>query len=161
MLPDAAFSPTTCAGPTTAPTDTTWSVFVCLTTRMNPSTELAQPWRSLYYVGITTAYSWAWWRNTHRCVFCHLLAKDDNAFPAGRHSWNWRIRLGWVQLKYNTGTEEIRPWKVLLRSFSSLCVYWTQMSWASGMIRWLALVYSTLQSSPRHSTDVGQWNGWR
>jgi len=30
----------------------------------------------------------------------------------------------------------------------------------SGMIPWLALVYSTLRSSPRCSTDVRQWNGW-
>ena len=29
------------------------------------------------------------------------------------------------------------------------------------MIPWLASLYSTLQSSPRYSTDVGQWNGWQ
>ena len=35
------------------------------------------------------------------------------------------------------------------------------MLWALGMIPWLALVYSTLQSSPRCSTEVRLWNGWR
>jgi hypothetical protein len=35
------------------------------------------------------------------------------------------------------------------------------MLWDSGMIPWLALVYFTLQSSPRRSTEVGLWNGWR
>ena len=34
------------------------------------------------------------------------------------------------------------------------------MLWASGMITWLGLVYSTLQSSPRRSLEVGLWNGW-
>jgi hypothetical protein len=29
------------------------------------------------------------------------------------------------------------------------------------MIPLLALVYSTLQSSPRHTTEVGLRNGWR
>jgi hypothetical protein len=46
---------------------------------------------------------------------------------------------------------------VILRS---LWMYWTEMLWNSGMISLLASVYSTLQFSPRHSTDVGQWNGW-
>jgi hypothetical protein len=35
------------------------------------------------------------------------------------------------------------------------------MLWASGMIPWLALEYSTLQSSPRWLTEVGLWNGWQ
>jgi hypothetical protein len=30
----------------------------------------------------------------------------------------------------------------------------------SGIIPWLALVYSTLQLSYRHLTDVSQWNSW-
>ena len=161
MPPDAAFSWTKCAGPTTARTGTICIIFIWLTTRMNLPTQSAQPWRSLYFVGITTTYSWAWGRNTHCCVFWHLLRKVHNAFPAGRSSWNWRIWFGGVQLKYHTRKRGICPGKVLSRSFSSLCVYWTQMLWASGMIPWLAFVYSTLQSGPRHSTDVGQWNGWR
>jgi hypothetical protein len=73
-------------------------------------------------------------------------------------SWNWRIWFGIVQLKYNTGNKETWPWKVLSRS---LPIYWTQMLWDSGMIPWLASGYSTLQSSSRFSTDVGQWHGWR
>jgi len=161
MLPDAAFSRTKCASPTIAPTGRICILFVCLTTRMNPSTQSGQRWRSLYFVVITTTHSWAWGRNTHRWVVWHLLEKVDNAFPAGRCCWNWRIWFGGVQLKYNTGKEGICPWKVLSRSFSSLCVYWTKMLWAFGMIPWLALVYSTLQSSPRHSTEVGLWNGGR
>jgi len=131
---------------------------VCLTTRINPSTQSAQPCGSLYFVGITTAYSWTWGRNIHCWDFLHRLEKVDMVFPAGRRSWNWRIWFGGVQLKYNTGKEGTRPWKVLSRSLS---VYWTQMSWDSGMSPSLASVYSTLQSSPRRSTDVGQWNGWR
>jgi len=161
MPPNAAFSSTKCAGPTIAPTGTRCILFVCLTTQMNPSTQSAKQWRSLYFVGITTAYSWTWGRNTHYCVFWHVLEKVDNGFPAGRRSWNSRIWSGGVQLKYNTEKAGIRPWKMLSRLFSSLFVYLTQMLWALGMISWLALVYSTLQSSPRHSTDIGQWNGWR
>jgi len=161
MPPNAAFSLTKCAGPTIGPIGTKCILVVCLTTRMNPSTQSAQLWRSLNFVGITTAYSWAWGGNTHCWVVWHLLEKVDNAFPAGRRSWNWTISFGGVQQKYNTGNEGTRPWKVLSRSFSSPCVYWTQMLWDSGMIPWLALVYSTLQSSSRHSTEVGLWNGWR
>jgi len=161
MPPDAAFSCTKCVGPTIAPTGTIRILFVCLTTQMNMSTQSPQPWRSLYFVGITTAYSWTWGHNTQCCIVWHLIEKVDNAFPAGRHFWNWRIWFGGVQLKYHTGKEGIRPWKVLSRSFSSICVYWTQMLWASYLIPCLALVYSTLQSSPGRSTDVGQWNGWR
>jgi len=161
MRPNAAFSRTKCAGPTIAPTGTICILFICLTTWMNPSTQSAQPWRSLNFVGITAAYSWGWGRNTHCWVVCHLLEKLDNAFPAGRRSRNWRIWFGGVQEKYSTGREGTHPWKVLSRSFSSLCVYWTQMLWDPGMIPWLALVYSTLQSSPRRSTEVGLWNGWQ
>jgi len=156
----AAFSRTKCAGPTIAPTGTICILFVSLTTRMNLSTQSAQPWRSLNFVGITTAYSWTWGPNTHCWVILHWVEKVNVALWAGRGSWNWRIWFGGVLLKYNTGKEGICPWKVWSRSFSSLCVYCTQMLWASGMIPWLALVYSTLQSSPRCSTDVGQWNGW-
>jgi len=159
ILSDAAwFSRTKCAGSTIAPTGTICILSVCLTTRMNPSTQLAQPCWSLYFVGITTTYSWGWWRNIHCWVCLHLLEKVDIDFPAGRHSWNWRIWFGGVQLKYNTWKEGTRPWKVLSRSLS---VFWTQMVRDSGMIPWLASVYSTLQSSPRRSTDVGQWHGWQ
>ena len=159
MPPNTAFSHTKCARPTIAPMGTICILFVCLTTQMNPSTQSAQPWRSLNLVGITTAYSWTWERNTHCWVFLHLFDKVDIDFPAGRHTWNWRIWFGGVQLMYNTGKEGIRLCKVLSRSFYSRWVYWTQMLWASGMIPWLTLVYSTLQSSPRCSTEVGLWNG--
>ena len=161
MPPDAAFSRTNWAGPTIAPTGTICILFVFLTTWMDQPTQSAQPWRYLYFVGITTAYSWAWECNTHCWVVWHLFKKVDNTFPAGQRSWNWRIWLGGVQLNYNAGKEGTHPWKVLSRSFSLLCGYWTQMLWASGMIPWLALVYSTLQSSPRRSTEVGLWYGWR
>jgi len=161
MPPNAAFSRTKCAGPTIAPTRTICILFVCLTTRMKLSTQSVQPWRSLYFVGITTAYSWARGRNTHCWVMLHLLEKVDIAFPAGRRSGNWRIWFGGVQLEDNTGKQAIRPWKVLSRSFSSRCIYCTLTLWASGMIPLLALGYSTLQSSPRRSTEVGLWNDWR
>ena len=160
MPSDAAFSLTKCAGSTIAPTGTIFMVFICLTTRMNPSTQSAQPWWALNLVGITTAYAWACGRNIHCWVFLHLLENIDIALQAGKRRLNWTIWFGRVQLKYNTGKEGICPWKVLSRSFSSLCVYWTQMLWALGMTPWLALVYSTLQSSPRCSTEVGLWNGW-
>jgi len=160
MLPDAAFSSTTCASLTIAPTSTICISVICFTTRTNPSTQSTQQWRSLYIIQITTTYSWAWGQHTHCWVFLHLLDKVNIAFPAGQCSWYWRIWFGGVQLKCNTGKEGIRPWKVLSRSFSSLCISWTLMLWASGMIPWLALVYSTLQSSPRPSTEVGLWNGW-
>jgi len=158
ILSDSAFSRTKCASPTIAPTDTICIISVCLTTRMNPSTQPAQPCGSLYFVGITTAYSSTCGRNIHCWVFLDLLENVNIVVPAGRRSRNCRICIRRVQLKYVTGIEGTRPWKVLSRSLS---VNWTQMLWDSGMIPWLALVYSTLQSSPRHSTDVGQWNGWR
>ena len=41
MPPAAAFSHTKCADPTITPTGTICMVFVCLTTRMNPSTQSA------------------------------------------------------------------------------------------------------------------------
>jgi len=160
MPPAAAISRTKCAGTTIAATGAICILFVCLTIRINPSTPSAQPWECLNFVGITTTYSWAWGCNTHCWVFLRLLENVDIAVPAGRLFWNWMIWFGGVQLKYNTGKEGIYPWKVISRSFSSLCVYWTQMLWASGMTTWLALVYSTLQSSPRRSTEVGLWNGW-
>jgi len=47
--------------------------------------------------------------------------------------------------------------KLLLHSPS---IYCTQMWWVSGMISWLALVFSTLQAYPRCSTEVDQWNSW-
>jgi len=153
ILADAAvFSHTKCAGPTIAPTGTICILSLCLTTLMNPSTQSSQPCGSLYFVGITTTYSWGWGRNMHCLVFLHLVEKVDIHFPAATHSWNWRIWFGGVHLKYNTGKEGTRPWKVLSRSLS---VYWTQMLYDSGMIPWLASVHSTLQSSPRCSTDVG------
>jgi len=157
ILSDAAFSRTKCASSTIALTGKISILSICLATRMNLSTQSAQPCGSLYIVGITTAYSWAWGCNIHFWVCLHLLGKIDIVFPGGMHSWNWRILFGGVQLEYYTEREETPPWKVLSRSLS---VYWTQMLWDSGRIPWLALVYSILQSSPRCSTDVGQWNGW-
>ena len=160
MLPYAAFPRTKCAGPTLARTGTRCILFVCLTTQMNPSTQSAQPWRSLNFVGITTAYYWSWGRNTHCWVSFHLVENVHTALPAGRRSWHWRIWFGGVQLKNITGKQGIPRREVLSRSFSSLCVCRTQMLWSSGIIPWLASVYSALQSSPRRSTEVGLWNGW-
>jgi len=161
MLHSPAFSCTKCGGPTIGPKGRIGIWFVWLTTRMNPSTQSAHLWKSLYFVGITTGYSWAQGRNTHWWLFLNLSERVNIALPVGRCSRHWRIWFGGVQLKYNTGKEGICPWKVISRSFSSLCVYWTPMLWASGMIPWLELLYSTLQSSPRRSTEVGQWNGWQ
>jgi len=161
MLPDATSSHTICVDPIRTPMGTIWIVFVCLTTRMNPSTQSAQSCGSLYLVLITTVYSWPCEHNTHRWVRLHLVAKVDIAFPAGRHCSNWRIWFSEVPLKWNAGKEGIRPWKGLSRSFSSLCVYRTQMLWASEMIHWLVCVFSTLQSCPRCSIEVGLWNGRR
>jgi len=161
MPPDAAFSCTKFAGLAIATKRTICILVICLTTRMHLSTRSAQPWISLYLVRMTIAYSWARGRNTHCWVFLHLFEMVNIAFLAGWHYWNWRIWFSGVQPKYMTGKERICPWKVLSRSFSSLCVFCTQMSWASDMILLLALVYSTLQWSPRRSTEVLFWNGWR
>jgi len=160
MPPDATFTCTKCAGPTIAPTVTICISVVRLTARIIPLKQSAEPWTSLYFVGISTVYSWAWGHNTYCWVFLHLIEKVDNDFLAGGRVWHWKIWCSRVQLKYITGKEWIGPWKVLSRSFSSLCIYWTQMLFASGMIPWLALEYSTLQSSSRCSTEVGLWNGW-
>jgi len=140
ILSDAAlFSCTKCAGPTIAPTGKICMISVCFTIRMNSSIQSAQPCGALYFVGITTAYFWGRGCTIHCWVYLHLLEKVDIVFLAGRHSWNWRIWFGGVQLKYNIGKEGRRPWKVLSRSLS---VYWTQMVWDSGMISWLASVDS-------------------
>jgi len=131
-----------------------------LTTRMNLSKQSAQQYGSLYFVGITTTYSWAWGCNTHCWVFWHHLENVNFAFPAGSHSCNWRIWFGGVQEKYITWKEGIHPCKVSSWSCSSPCIYWTKMLWASGMIPWLVFIYSTSQSSPRQSTEIGLWSGW-
>jgi len=161
MLPDATYSCTKSFSPTTAPMGTICIILVCFTTRMNPSAQLAQACRSLFFVEIIAAYSWAWGRNTHCRVFLHLSEQVNISFLAGRRSRKWMIWFSWFKLKYDTGKEGFRPWKVLLRSFSSLWVYWTHKLWASGMIPWLAFVYFTLQSSHTRSIEVGLWNGWR
>jgi len=125
---------------------------------MNPSIQSAQPCRSLHCIGITTVHSWAWGHNVHCWVFLHLLEKFYIIFLVGRCSCNWRTWFGGGQWKYHTGTVGTWPWKMLLRSLS---IYLTKMLSDSGMIPWLALVYSTLQSSPRCWTDIGQWDGWQ
>jgi hypothetical protein len=43
----------------------------------------------------------------------------------------------------------------------SLSLHWIQMPWDSGILPWLTLVNSTVQSCPRWSTGVGWWNGWQ
>ena len=121
---EAAFSRTKCSRPTIPPTGWVWIIWVCLPTQMTRSTQLAQRCGSLYIVGISTAYSWGWGQNIHCSVFLHLLERFDILFPAGRHSWNWRISFGGGQMEYNTGKDGTRPWKVLS---SSLSVYWQQM----------------------------------
>ena len=108
ILSDAAlFCRTKCAGPTIAPTGTRCILSVCLTTWMNPSTQSAQSWGSLYFVGITTAYSSDWGRNVHCWVFFHLLENVHIVFPAGMHSWNWWIWFSGVQLKYIQEEKEL------------------------------------------------------
>jgi len=161
MQPAVEFPCTNCAGPTIALMGTICILFFCFTSQLNPSALSAQPWRSLNFNGIATAYSGTWGCITHCWVFFHYLQKVDIAYPAARRPWYCRIWFGRVQLKYDTRKEGILHWKVLLRSFSSLCIYWTQMLWALDMIPQLALVYWTLQSSSRRSTDVGQWNRWQ
>jgi len=108
ILSDSAFSHTKCAGPTIALTGTICILSVRLTTQMNPSTRSAQLCRSLYYVRITSTYSWAWGCNIHWGVFVHLIEKFDIIFPAGRCSWKCRIWLGeikksWIQEKKDHG----------------------------------------------------------
>lgn len=118
-------------------------------------------YRTLYSVGITTVHSGAWGCYTHCWVFLHLFAMDNFVFLAGRSSWYWRIRFGAVPLMYNSGTEETWYWKVLLQSWYSLLVCWTQLFWHSGMITWLALAYCALQWSSRCSIEVGLRNVWQ
>jgi len=159
ILSDASlFSHTKCAGPTIAPTGTICILSACLWTQMNPSTQSAQQCGSWYFVGITIAYSYGWGHNTHYWLFMHLLETVDIVVLEGRCSGNWRIWFGGVLLRYNTEEEGTQPWKELSMSLS---IYWTQKFWDSGMISWLAVVYSTVQSSPRRSTDLGEWYGWR
>jgi len=161
LLPNLAFSHTKCTGQTIAQTDTMCLILVFLTIRMNSSTQSPQPWRCMYFVGINITHSWPWGHNTHCWVFFNLVEKVNNGFPAGRSSWIRRTWFCEVQLKYTRGIDGVHPCQVLSRSFSSLCIYWTQMLWAWGMIPWLALVYCTLQSSSRSSTHVGLWHDWR
>jgi len=160
MSPNAAFSFTKCASPTIAIMGTICILLICLTTQMNLSIHSARPSRSLRFIGITTTDFLPWEHNTHCWVFLHRLEKVNIAFLASRHFRHWSIWFNGVQLKYNIGTKGICPWKVLLRLFSSLCIYWTQMLWASGKIPWLAFIYSTLQSSPKCSPEVGLLNRW-
>jgi len=134
ILSDAALlSRTKCACPTIASTSTICILSVYLTTRMNPSTQSAPPWRSLNFVGIATAYSWGWGCNTHCWVFWQFLEKVDIVFPVGRGSWNWRMWLGGAQLKYNTANQETWPWKVL--STSAKC----KMVWQLKLNDWAIL----------------------
>jgi len=157
ILSEAALLRTKCGGATIDPPGTIYILLVDLITWMNVLIHSSELCGSLYFVGITTAYSWGSELNTD----CWVLHHGDNVnivLPACKSLWNWQIWFGGVHLTYSTAKERTLPWKVLSRS---LAVYWTQMSWDSGMIPWLALVYSTLQSSPRCSTHIGQWNGWR
>ena len=156
MPPNATFSHTKCSGPTIAQTGTIWILFVCLTTQINPSTVSAQPWRSLCSVEITNVYSQSCGHNIDCWVLLQLFEKVNIIVPAGKCSWNWTIQFGRVQQKYNIGTKVTLPWKVLSRSHSVCC---TQMLSDWGIIPRLALVYSTLQSSPKCSTDIWQWKG--
>jgi len=139
----------------------TMHVIILLDNLDAPSTQSAQQCWSLYFVGLTTSYSWAWGCNIHCWVFLHILEMVDIIIQVGRCSCNWTIWLSGVQLKCHIGKEATWPWKVLLRSFSPLSVYWILMVWNSVMIPLLALVYSILQSSPKCSTDIAQWNGWQ
>jgi len=156
MISDDAFSHTNCARLMIAPTSTICILSVCLRCGWTRQEHSAPQCKSSYLVGITTLYSWASGHNIHCGVFWHLWEKVNIVFPAGRHSWHWRIWSGGVQRKNNTGKEGTGPWKVLSRSLS---VYWTQMLSDSRISPWFALVYSMLESYPRCSTDVGQWNG--
>jgi len=158
ILFDAPLRLTKCASRTIALTGTVYIISVWLTMWMNPSIQSAQWCKSFFFVGITTIYSWAWEQNIHYWVFLHLLEQVDIIVPVGTHFWNRRNRFDWVQLNYNTGKVGTWPWNVLLRS---RFIYWTQISWHSGMISWLASVYSTLQLSHRRWTDIEQWNGWQ
>jgi len=103
----------------------------------------------------------------HHCIFANwimsypllrLLArfsKGQYRCPVGRRFWNSRICFGRVQLKNNTGKQRTLPLKVLSRLLS---IYWTQMLWNLGVIPLLAVLYSRVQSSPRRSIDIEQWN---
>jgi len=80
MVPNAAFSCTKGVGPTIAATGTICIVFVCLTTQMDLLIQSAQPWGSLNFVVITTAYYWTWGHNTHCWICLHLVERVNNAF---------------------------------------------------------------------------------
>jgi len=158
VLSDAEFSRTTCTSPLVAPTGTICVLSDCFTAWMNLSIQSAPPCWSLCFVGITTAYSWAWRHNTHCWVIMQLFEKVDSVFPVGRGLWHWSIWVSGVQLRYNSGYDGTPPWKEWSRSLSIFC---TQKLWDSGGIPFWALEYCRLQFSPRCSTDGWQWNSRR
>jgi len=124
---------------------------------MNLSTQSAQLYRSLYFVGITTTNSCAWGHNIYCSVFFHLIKRVNIVIQAHRGFRNWSFWSGAVWEMDCIGKEGTRPWKVLWRSVS---IYWTWLLSDSTMITSFAFVYSTLGSTPRCWADIGQWNGW-
>jgi hypothetical protein len=153
ILSDTAFSHTTCTSPTISPIGSFCIISLCLTTRINPSTQSAEICGSMYCVGIAAAYSWIWRCNIHCYVFVNLWEMVNIGILAGISSRNWRIWSRWVQLKYNAGKEQTRPRKVFLRS---RCVYWTHMLWDSVTIHSLASVDIRLQIQ---SQTLNWWSG--
>lgn len=160
IQPNAAFSCSKCAHSTTALMSPICTVTVNWTTWMNASTQSTNLCRSLYLVGITTAYSSASGWNTNCWVILHKSETVNTILPASGYSENWRICYGWVQLKYNNGNEGFHSRKVFLRSLSLLCIYWNLTFWASDNIALLALAKSTLQSTSRHQIEVVLHNLW-
>jgi hypothetical protein len=84
LPPNVAFSCTKVACPTIAPMGTICILFITVITWMNPSIQSAYTWRSVNWVGLTTAFTWAWGYNTHHWVYLHLLERIDISLPAGR-----------------------------------------------------------------------------
>ena len=106
-------------------------LLVCLTTCIIPWTLSAQPYRALFMIGITTAYSWAWWCRTHCYVILHGFELVDNLLQAGRCSYDWRIWFHGVQLNFNA------MYTCLGEALGVFVSYWTRIAvWSNPRFNW-------------------------
>jgi len=157
ILSYAAFSCTICISLTIAQSRTLYILSVCLTSWIKQWIQSAQLCGCMYFVLITTTTSsWALQFSIQCGILLRLLGRVNVICLVKICYCNSSIRFSGVQLRYNTRIDKTHAWKVLLRLFSSLSVYWTQTLWYPDMISWLILVYS--HSSPRCPTKVGLWN---
>jgi len=97
ILPNIEFSCPKGGSPTIPPLHTSWILVVCLTTQMKVSIQLAQLSRSLYFIGITTAHSWALEGNIHQWATLHLIERVDILSLGSGCYWNWTSWLSGVQ----------------------------------------------------------------